>query len=345
MTTPPNSAESGKRFIEWKPVRFLIRLSKRIVLPGFDGMPMYVVIRFFFNGLVKGYIGSRASAISFSFVLAIFPFFIFLFTIIPFIPIQNFQTILLDLIRDFLPHSSWQTVQGTLVDVITRPRSGLLVINLILALYFSTNGINSLIEAFNHTAHTIETRTVVKQYLISILLVIIQSVLLILAIGLTTFGSRLLELIFPEAITTSYFYLVMIQTIRWLIVLALLLTGISFLYFLAPAKHGRYRFISAGSMLATILVIITTLGFNFYVDNFARYNALYGSIGTLLMVLVWIYLNSISLLIGFELNASIMNARDMDERTGGLADKFQHTLDEGDQLPAVGEPDQDDAYK
>jgi membrane protein len=90
-----------------------------------------------------------------------------------------------------------------------------------------------------------------------------------------------------------------------MIVLALLLAAISSVYYLAPAKRGQFRFISAGSLLATLLVLITTLGFNLYVDNFARYNALYGSLGTLMVILVWIYINAISLLIGFELNASI----------------------------------------
>jgi len=276
-------------------------------------MPLYDVTLFFFNGLAKGYINARASAISFSFVLAVFPFLIFLFTIIPFVPINNFQAVLLDVIQGFLPATAWDSVKGTIVDVITRPRSGLLLLNFILTLYFSTNGVNSLIEAFNNTAHTIESRTVVKQYLISIVLVMIISLLLILSIGIMTFGKGLLEVIFPDAVTASYIYLATMGVLRWLIVVALLLVAISFLYFLAPAKRGRYRFISAGSMLATILMIITTLGFNYYVDNFARYNALYGSIGTLLIVLVWIYLNSISLLIGFELNASIMNARQAEE--------------------------------
>ena len=97
--------------------------------------------------------------------------------------------------------------------------------------------------------------------------------------------------------------------LRWLIILGLLLTAISLIYFLAPARQKTYRFFSAGSMLATALVVITTLGFNFYVDNFSRYNALYGSLGTLMIVLVWIYINAMSLLVGFELNASIKIAR------------------------------------
>jgi len=282
---------------------------KRIVLPGFEGMSLYDVTIFFVNGLSKGYIASRASAISFSFFLAIFPFMIFLFTIIPFIPIHNFQQVLLDLIEDFIPHLAWESVRDTLVDIITRPRSGLLILNFFLALIFSTNGINSLIDAFNSTAHTFETRTIVKQYLISIVIIFILSTLLIVSIGLMTFGPILLGLFFSESALNSYLLVITMESLRWIIVIMLLLMAISILYFLAPAKRGRYRFISAGSLLATILVIITTLGFNFYVDNFSKYNALYGSIGTLLIVLLWIYVNAISLLIGFELNASIMNAR------------------------------------
>ena len=309
MTTPPPPQNLLDYITRWKPVRKGIWASKRIIFPGFDGMPLYDVTRFFFNGLSKGYITSRASAISFSFVMAVFPFLIFLFTIIPFIPINNFQTVLLEIIKEFLPEKTWETVQETIMDVITKPRSSLLLLNFFLTLYFSTNGINSLIEAFNNTAHAFETRTVVKQYLISILLVIIISSLLIVSIGLMTFGSLVLDVIFPDVVTKSYFYLLTMEMFRWIAVVALLLIAISFLYFLAPAKRSRYRFISAGSMVATILVIVTTLGFNYYVDNFARYNALYGSIGTLLIILVWIYLNSISLLIGFELNMSILNAK------------------------------------
>ena len=309
MTTPPTSPKTGKKITEWKSVAFLIRTLKRIVLPGFEGMSLYDVTVFFVNGLSKGYITTRASAVSFSFFLAIFPFLIFLFTIIPFVPITNFQQVLLDLIEEFIPHAAWESVRGTLVDIITRPRSGLLILNFFLALIFSTNGINALIDAFNTTSHTFETRTVVKQYLISIVIIFILSLLLIVSIGLMAFGPILLGIFISEERLNSYFFVVMLQSLRWILVITLMIMAISILYFLAPAKRGRYRFISAGSLLATFLVIVTTLGFNYYVDNFSKYNALYGSIGTLLIVLVWIYVNSISLLIGFELNASIINAK------------------------------------
>ena len=301
--------EIHERIFRWKIITLIIKLSKKLVLPGFDGLPLYNVTGFFVKGLYEGYITSRASAISFNFFLAIFPSLIFLFTIIPFIPIENFQTTLLGLIHDFMPITAYETVKETVEDIVTRPRGGLLSIGFILTLYFATNGINSLMEAFNNTYHAIETRSVFRQRLIAALLVFILSVLLIISIGLMTLSPIILSIIIPEKILESTFYSVLIWLLRWLVTLGTLFFAISFIYYLAPARRRDFRFISAGSSLATFLVILTTLGFNFYVDNFAKYNILYGSIGTLMIVLLWIYFNAISLLIGFELNASIYNAK------------------------------------
>ncbi|MCX6241397.1 MAG: YihY/virulence factor BrkB family protein [Bacteroidetes bacterium] len=294
-----------QKFLNWKFITFLIKLSKKIILPGFDGLPLYNVFGFFFKGMQQGYIATRASAISFSFFLAIFPFLCFLFSIIPFIPIANFQQTLLTLIEDFMPDMAWASVQETITDIITRPRSGVLILNFFLALYFSTKGVKSLIEAFNNTYHDIESRTSVKQYIVAFFLVIIISFLLIIAIGLMTFGFTLLKLALPDFIVDAHFFIFLLQVLRWLIILSVLFLAISFMYFLAPSRKDRFRFISAGSTLSTLLIIVTTQCFNFYVDNFSRYNALYGSIGTLLVIMLWIYSNSFILLMGFELNASI----------------------------------------
>ncbi len=306
-----------QKFLNGKLIAFLTRLSKRIILPGFDGLPLHNVFGFFFKGMQQGYIATRASAISFSFFLAIFPFLIFLFSIIPFIPIANFQQTLLTLIQDFMPGIVWASVQETITDIITRPRSGVLILNFFLALYFSTKGMKSLIEAFNNTYHDIESRSTVKQYIIAFVLVIIISFLLIVAIGLMTFGFKLLKFILPDVIVNAHFFIFLLQILRWLIILAALFLAISFMYFLAPSRTDRFRFISAGSTLSTLLIVLTTQGFNFYVDNFSRYNALYGSIGTLLVIMLWIYSNAFVLLMGFEVNASIKVAGH------GVAEAFQ----------------------
>jgi len=299
----------GRKVLFWRPVRSLILFARRVVLPGFDGLSLFDVSVFFIRGIQRGSITSRASSFSFNFFLAVFPAIIFFFTIIPYIPIVHFQDTLLDLMRDFIPEKAYGAVEETLFDIVKRPRGGLLSIGFILAMYFSTNSVDSLIESFNQTYHTIETRSAFKQRLISLLLVLILSVLVIVAITLIIVGPIVLEFLASKNILHDRFIVQLIIFGKWIVIVALFFFAFSFLYYLAPAKRRQFRFISAGSTLATVLTIVTSIGFNYYVNNFLSYNTLYGSIGTLMIVMLWIYFNAIIVLVGFELNASIFNAK------------------------------------
>jgi membrane protein len=298
-----------QNFLKWRLIRKILVISKKIIVPGFDGMPLYDVAKFFILGILKGSIASRASSIAFSFFLAIFPMIIVFFTLIPFIPIQDFQTSLMDFINNIIPDQAEAVIQSTMTDIIHRPRGKLLSATFVLAVIFATNGFDSVIDAFNNTVHTIESRSWIKQKLISSLLFFIISFILILSIILLTGGTVFLEYLVEKRILTSLITVYLLVAGKWLVLLAMFFFTISFIYYLAPARASKFRFISAGSSLATLLTAIATVGFNYYVSNFSSYNALYGSIGTLLIVLVWIYFNAMILLIGFELNASIQEAR------------------------------------
>lgn len=272
-------------------------------------MPFYDVMKFFFTGLIKGSVTTRASAISFNFFMALFPAIIVLFTIIPYVPVEGFQDSLLELMKNLIPQKIYGTVEDTLFDIVNRPRGGLLSVGFLLTLYFSTNGVNSIIEAFNQTYHTIETRSFIKQQLISIALVFILALLLIVAILLVTIGPIIITWLDEhDFIRGRYTYEIIVAS-KWIIIVFMFLFMYSFLYYMAPARKKDFRFISAGSTMASLLTILTSVGFNYYVNNFSRYNTLYGSIGTLLIFLLWIYFNSIILLLGFELNASISRVK------------------------------------
>jgi membrane protein len=294
----------GNRFIQ-----DLIVRAKRVVLPGFDGIPLYDVAAFFWHGILNGSINARASAFSFNFFLSLFPTAIFVFTLIPYIPVPHFQDTLLLLIHDLMPDQVYQTVESTLLDIVSRPRGGLMSLGFILALFFSTSGVNSLIDAFNQTVHKIETRTFLKQQLISVALVLILSVIVGIAIVLIAVGPYFLRFLAENGILKGGLILYLISYLRWLIIGAMFLFAFSFLYYLAPAGVNKFRFISAGSMLSTILAIAASVAFNYYVNNFSRYNTLYGSIGTLMIIMIWINFNALSVIIGFELNASIRGAK------------------------------------
>jgi membrane protein len=291
--------------LRFKPVLYFLQITKKITIPGFDGIPLYDVARFFFQGISKGSLASRASSIAFSFFLALFPMIIVFFTLIPFIPVADFQDLVLIFINNIIPDQAEAFIQSTLIDIIQRPRGQLLSLTFILAVIFATNGFDSIIDAFNDTYHTIESRSWIKQKLISSLLFFIISFILITSILLLITSTLFLDFLVEKRILTSIITVYLLIIGKWIILIGMFFFTISFIYYLGPAKSTKFRFISPGSSLATFLTLIATIGFNFYVSNFSSYNALYGSIGTLLIILIWIYFNAIILLIGFELNTSI----------------------------------------
>ncbi|MCL3779774.1 YihY/virulence factor BrkB family protein [Prolixibacteraceae bacterium JC049] len=309
-----------EKYIPQKVKRFGLKLvakAKLISLPGLDSMPIYNVALFFWKSIYDGAITTRASAIAFSFFLALFPAIIFIFTLIPYIPITNFQTELFLLIQNVLPEGAFNTIQLTVEDIINRRNGGWLSVGFFMALIFSTNGIASLMSAFDASVHDFERRNWLNQRMISIVLLAILVVLVGLGVSLIVGGQWVLDYLVSHEILQSNLTYYLIWMGKWLVTVGIFFFSISFVYYYAPAKRTRWRFISAGGTLAAVLCLITSLGFSFYINNFGQYNKLYGSIGTILVVLLWLYFNAIALLIGFELNASINQARQL-PRTKGI---------------------------
>lgn len=282
--------------------------AKKITFPGFDGMPLYNVMVFFWRSIIDGALTTRASAISFSFFMALFPAIIFIFTLIPYIPIKNFQAELFLLMRDMVPENAFLAIEETVQDILTQQRGGLLSLGFFMALIFSTNGLASMMSAFDASLHTFERRTWIGQYIVALILMVILSLLITIAIGLITFGQYLINQLAENNYLKGHFLFYSLVVGKWLVIMLLLFIANSSLYYLAPAKKTKWRFFSAGSTLATLLSVFTFFGFSYYINRFGQYNKLYGSIGTLLVIMLLIYFLSLILLIGFELNASINEA-------------------------------------
>ncbi len=289
-------------------VEKLAEKAKKMSLPFFDGVPLYDVSLFFWKSIYNGSITTRASAVAFSFFIAFFPGLIFLFTLIPYIPIKDFQSELFQLIKDLVPDATFKTIEDTVLDILLRPRGHLVSLGFFMAIIFATNGIASMMSAFDATIHSIHRRTWLGQRVTSILLLLILSVLLTVAISLITGGQFLFELLLEKQILHDQLILLALTISKWFIIIMLFFFAYSFLYYFAPAKKTKWRFISAGGTLATVLSIINMAGFTYYINHFSTYNKLYGSIGTLLIILLLMYFMALILLIGFELNASIYQA-------------------------------------
>ena len=289
-------------------IHFLIQLSKKIKLNSFYNLSLYDILFFFYKGVKQGAITTRASSLAFNFFLAFFPSIIVLFTLIPYIPIVDLQETLMELISTILPPHTNEIAFSTIYDIINNPRSGLLSIGFILTIFFATNGVNSLIEAFNSSYHINESRSIVKQRLLSLGITFLLSCILMITILLIMFSKTVVNyLITTEIIENKSIEYILFG--KWMVIIIMLFVGISIIYHFGPTIKKKFQLFTPGSIISTCLIIVTSSFFNYYISNFAEYNKVYGSIGTLIIILLWMYINSIILLIGFELNASIFNAK------------------------------------
>jgi len=295
----------------WKvrAIRLVIK-TKNVTFPGLGQLSLYDVGSFFVKSLLGGSYGIRSAAIAFNFFLALFPAILFLFTLIPYIPIPNFQTEFIALLKQFLPSYTFESIEATIVDIAMNPRSGLLSIGFISTIIVVSNGITSMIKAFNASINATETRSFINLRVSSLIMLFVVTALLSVAIAVMMFGKVIIAALASRHIINGLLSTILLHVVQWVVVLALCLISVSTLYYFAPAKHTRMRFLSAGSVLATVFLLAASAGFGFYLSNFSNYNALYGSIGTLIAVLVLLHLYSNILLTGFELNLSIRAARD-----------------------------------
>lgn len=285
---------------------------RRATLPGFDGVPIYEVGVKFIEGLTDGYFSMRAAALSFNFFLAIFPFITTIFLLIPYVPIADFQNTLLKELSNLVPTNTWSEIESVISDIATRQRGGLLSLTTLFTIYAGAQGFQAIGDAFNKTHHKIQVeRGFLKQKLISVVLLLGTFLLISLSVTLTIGGNYVVNHLHSIGLLPDGIIYTLATFLKWIIVGVSFYFFVSFLYYYAPRNNKYFKFFSAGSTLTTILSTLSMVGFNIYISHFSRYNILYGSIGTLIIFLLWIYLMFLILLLGYELNVGIYKAREL----------------------------------
>jgi len=296
------------RLKEFRLIRKMLFFAKKFTLPGFNGVPIYDVIRLFFKAVNEGEIFQRAAAISYNFFMALFPGILVVFTLIPYIPIDDFQERLMRIIEKALPDATDDSVIEVINSIINIPHSEALSIGFLLAVFFSTNGFKSIIIAFNSSILVKEDRSFLSLQWVSLVMSVVFIITTVIAIITIIISEFLLAFLIKYSFMKEGALYYLLLAGNWIVFILMILFMVAYLYYLAPKIRLKFKLISPGSIVATVVIILFMIIFNLYLDNFNKYNVLYGSIGTLLIVLLWIYVNAFILLLGFEINASIDEA-------------------------------------
>ncbi|WP_245802885.1 YihY/virulence factor BrkB family protein [Cyclobacterium lianum] len=285
---------------------------------------LYDVGKIFLHHIQKDDVFERASAMAFNFTVAMFPLLLFLLNTIPFIqffiPEVTTANILI-FVRDILPDNIYNEAAPTIMDIVSKPRQSLLSLGFFLALYLSTNGVISMMNAFNAVYRTRENRGFLRTRLVAVSIVVVLVLSICGAVLVMLVGSNLLYRFSEFEFVSNSIYYYSLASFRFFVLLLLFIIATAYIFRFAPAVHDKWKFFSTGSVVAGTLITLGFFLFTFYLNNFSTYNKLYGSIGTMIAVMLWLWITSILVLVGFEINVSLDKARDRKARKKQLIQK------------------------
>ena len=293
-------------------IAHIINFSKKYSLPGFSGVPIYDVIAFIYQEAMRDDIITRANSVAFSFFLSLFPALIFLFTLMPMFPIAaDYISLFKASTQDFLPSEAHRYLFSVIEGVASIKRGGLQSLGFIFAIIFSSSGMLTLMYGFSKSyEHVFKKRSFLKNRLVAIFLTVMVGSIFMISIFLIILGQPILELAIDKSNLTGYSTYVF-NVFKWIIVLLVVYLGITIIYRYGSAMREKLKWWNTGAILATLISILSSIVFSFFINSFGRYNEIYGSIGALIVLLVWIQINALIVLIGFELNAGIAVNKDM----------------------------------
>ncbi len=288
-------------------------LSERIKPIGFEGLTLYAVGNFFLDGLKGGALSTRAAAIAFRLFLAFFPAILVMLSLIPLVPIVDFQENLFSAIEGFLPGDTFALFEKTIEDLILNKHNEVLSLSFVVGLFFASNSINAILIGFNGSVNLNKKGGILKTRLFSFGVLFIMGIVVVLCMGMITLSEVIFDYGFSKVEMNEGLAQFLVSAARYLIITVLIYSVVTLLYNVGNLDERKFKYFSAGATLTTVFFLLTTIGFAIYLNNFGNYNELYGTLGTLVVLLIWLNFNCLILLLGFELNASISKATMLSE--------------------------------
>ncbi|WP_284652238.1 YihY/virulence factor BrkB family protein [Flavobacterium terrisoli] len=301
----PSASKLGKIPV----VKQLFALLHKIKLPWLHGLSFYELLDLYFVGIIEGAISYRAAAIAWSFFMALFPFMLFILNLIPYIPIDGFQEDFMGFVQQSVPPTTYDAIYKIINDILHNSHSGLISTGFFMAILLMTNGVNAILGGFESSHHIdiMMKRKFFRQYFVSLGLSILLSFVLIITVAaIVVFEVFIQKTKIQDVLSED---IPLIEMGRYIFVILMILITTSLLFKFGIKRDAKRSFISIGSVFTTVLIIISSYFFGIWVVKFSKYNELYGSIGTLLVVMFYIWINCMILLLGFDLNSSINHVK------------------------------------
>ncbi len=301
-------------------IKQLVLFAKNLKLPFLQGISLYELLNFYISGLITGALSYRAAAVSWSFFMALFPFALFILNLIPYIPIQGFQEDFLGFVAQAVPPNTYGAIENIIDDILNNSNSGLVSWGFILSIYLMTNGVNAIMSGFETSQHIVIKRPYFRQYFVALCISLLLTLILIMSVSAIIVSEVLIQKTILQDLVESKISnrLSLIQASRYMFALIMIIFTIAVLFKYGIKQTRKRAFISVGTIFTTVLILIMSYFFGIWVVKFSKYNELYGSIGTLLIVMFYLWINCMILLLGFELDASIAKLKRHPEKNPEL---------------------------
>lgn len=286
-----------------RPVRYVFRKAHGVVLPGVNGATLYEVSKFFFKELRKVRLTERAAAVTYNFIMAMPPTFLFLLSLVPYLPLKNVQQTILSTIKLIAPNPKiYTSISSVVRDFMGKQHSDVLSFGILMVLFFSSNGMMGLMRSFDKSEVLYKKRTGLQRRWVAIKLTVMLILVSMVTLSVLVIQNKTLN----KVLLKIYPHMVAVKVLSFTILVLVIFFTYCMIYRYGPSLHHKLRFITAGSVFATVASLLATSIFFFLVNNFLNYNKVYGSIGTLIAFMVLVWLNTVIIILGYELNISIL---------------------------------------
>jgi membrane protein len=290
-----------------------------MAISGIHGLTAKKFVKTLLRRALDNAVADRAAQLAYYFLFALFPFLFFLVTLTAYLPLRGATDEMLGRIAQVMPKQAFEIIQQHLRDVLSTPRPKLLTLGIVVTLWSASSGVDALRASLNLSYDVKESRPFWRTRGTALLLTVLGSVAVLLAISMIALGGKA-GLWLAAKVGLSQQYTLVWRVLRWPVTALVIMSIAALLYYLLPDVKQKFRFITPGSVVGTVLWLLSTWAFTLYAEHFGSYNATYGSIGSVIVLMTWLYITGLVFILGGEINAILEHASPEGKERGARAE-------------------------